>query len=137
MRRRLILPLVLIALASPALAAEEKKPSDASTYVDLSSIGLPTTRDGRLANYVFVQVRILLRPGASAARVRLEEPYLRDALVRAAHRTPFSVAGDPNRIDEAALRRAMTAEAARIAGPGVVAGVQVVNQQPTHYVPKG
>jgi hypothetical protein len=139
MRRRLILPLVLIAFASQAIAAEEaKKPDEGGgNYVDISSVGLPTTRGGRLVNYVFAQVRLFLRPGANGTQLRTKEPYFRDALVRAANRAPFSLPNDANKLDEAALKRVMMTEAARIAGPGVVVGVQVMNQQPTRYVPKG
>jgi hypothetical protein len=85
---------------------------------------------GRLVNYVFTSVRVILTPSANVTALRAKEPYFRDALVRVAHRTPFTLAGDPNRIDEAALRRAMGAEAARIAGPRSIAGIQVTSQAP-------
>ena len=90
--------------------------------------------DGRLVNYVFAQVRLNLRPGANPVQLRTKEPYFRDALVRAAHRAPFVVAGDPNKLDAGALQRTMLAEAAKIAGPGVVISVQLVSQQPKQFV---
>jgi hypothetical protein len=137
MRRRLILCLLAAALAGPAFAADDKKPDDNNgLYVDLAEVGLPVIRNGRLVNYVFVQVRLILSPGSNPVQLRTREPYFRDALVRAAHRTPFTLAGDPNRLDVAALKRAMAAEAAKIAGPRAIASVEVVSQQPKRIVPK-
>ncbi len=48
-------------------------------------------------NYVFVIVRINLTTTANAAQLREKEPFFRDALVRAGHRTPFSQSGGPDR----------------------------------------
>src|SRR5260221_119629 len=125
MRCRLILPLLAAAaLATPVLAAEEKKNDDNGLYVDLAQTGLPVIQDGRLGNYVFVHVRLNLAPGSNPVQLRTREPFFRDALVRAAHRTPFVIAGEPNKLDEAALKRTMMVEAAKIAGPRAVASVQ-------------
>ncbi len=136
MRRRLILSLIALVLAEPALAAEDKDKADDGLYVDLAPVGLPVILNGRLVNYVFTQVRLNLTPGSNPVQLRAKEPYFRDALVRAAHRTPFALAGDPDRLDEAALRRVMAVEAARIAGPRAIASVQVVSQQPKRILPK-
>ena len=95
---------------------------------------LPIVVDGRLANYVFVTVKVLLTPGANALALSDKEPYFRDALVRAAHRTPFVIRNDYNHIDEAKLKAALYPEAARIAGPGAVRGIEVVSQQAQHRV---
>jgi hypothetical protein len=129
MRRRLILALAALALAGPALASEEKK-EPVHRYVDLATVGLPIVWQGRLVNYVFASVRVNLTPAADPIALTAKEPVFRDALIRAAHRTPFTVASDFTRIDEAALRRAMTAEAGRIAGAKAIAGVQVLKQTP-------
>jgi hypothetical protein len=130
MRRRLILTLACVALAGPALASEEKKEEPVHRYVDLATVGLPVIWQGRLVNYVFASVRVNLTPAADPIALTAKEPLFRDALIRAAHRTPFTVANDFTRIDETALRRAMTAEAVRIAGAKAIAGVQVLKQTP-------
>ncbi|KAF7441440.1 hypothetical protein A1F99_142760 [Pyrenophora tritici-repentis] len=44
--------------------------------------------------------------GKTIEQMRPKEAYFRDALVKAAHRTPFSVAGDWTRLDEARLSSA-------------------------------
>ena len=138
MRRRLILSLIAaaLALAPAAFAAEAAKKADDSggLYMDLSTVGLPVIQNGRLVNYVFTQIRLILQPGSNPVALRAKEPYFRDALVRAAHRAPFVVAGDPNKLDAGALQRTMLAEAAKIAGPGVVISVQLVSQQPKQFV---
>jgi hypothetical protein len=63
-------------------------------------------------------------------KLREKEPYFRDALVRAAHRTPFTKAGDYSAIDEAKLAAAIVREASAIAGRGVVRSVVVTSQSP-------
>jgi hypothetical protein len=129
MRRRLILALFAAAAAGPALAADAKKPvAPVGTYVDLDEVGLPVILDGRLVNYVFVQIRLMLAPGANQMAIQAKEPFFRDGLVRAAHRTPFAIPGDPNHIDEAALKRTMAAVAAGIAGPRAIASVQIMRK---------
>lgn len=133
--RRLILSLVAAALlAAPAHAADEKKKpgKDELQAVDLAAVGLPVVQQGKLVNYVFTYVRLVTAPGADVAKARAKEPYFRDALIRAAHRRPFTDPKDLNHIDESALKAALLPEARRLAGPGVIAAVVVVSQQPQH-----
>ena len=131
----LILAAVLaLAAAHPALAEGDAKVENADQSVKISPVALPVVVDGHLANYVFVTVKVLLNPGANALALSDKEPYFRDALVRAAHRTPFMIKGDYNHIDEAKLAAALYPEAARIAGPGAVRGIIVLSQQAQHRV---
>jgi len=90
---------------------------------------------GQLVNYVFVYVRLNLSAGADATRLRDKEPYFRDALVRMAHRTPFTVPNDYNRIDEGRLIAGLGREGAVIAGPGAIRSVVVTSQAPQHRIP--
>jgi hypothetical protein len=132
MRRRDLIAAALVAgAATPALASgggETKKA--VGQYVDLSPVALPVIDGGKLRNYVFVVIRLNLTAHADPTKYRAKEPYFRDALVRLAHRRPFTVAGDWTRLDEAALKAALLREAGAVAGPGVVAGVQVVSATP-------
>ena len=135
MRKRLILSLAIAAtLAGGAASAAEHGAPAAEAgdgqYVDISPVGLPIIYERRLINYVFVSVRLNLTGGANAMALREKEPYFRDALVKLAHRRPFTRLDDFASIDEAALRAAMGAEAARIAGPRQIANVQVTSQTP-------
>jgi hypothetical protein len=126
LRRLTILAAALAVLASPARPAE--KPKEVGQYVDLQPVAMPIVIDGQLVNYVFVYVRINLNSGVEVAKMRDKEPFFRDALVRAAHRTPFIVPGDWQRVDERKLVAAMTRGAAAIAGPGAVSSIVVTSQ---------
>jgi hypothetical protein len=90
--------------------------------------------NGQLVNYVFVYVRINLTGGADVIRLRAKEPFFRDALVRDAHRTPFLVPGDWQKVDAARLSAALSRDAAAIAGPGAIASVVVTSQTPQRRV---
>lgn len=130
MIRSAILVAAALSLAGAAAAAEPSAKPSEGQYVDLSPVGLPIVVKGRLVNYVFVTVRLDLAPGANVEAWREKEPYFRDALVRVAHRTPFTRPDDYTKLNEPALRAAMTAEAARIAGPRTVSRIEFLNQSP-------
>lgn len=129
------LPIALaMALPGSAHAAEDKKPKEVGQYVDLQPVALPIVVDDRLVNYVFVYVRVNLKPGADVIKTREKEPAFRDALVRDSHRTPFVVPTDWQKVDEPKLIAAMTRDANAIAGPGVVASVSITSQTPQRRV---
>jgi len=141
MRKILLAPLAvlgLLALAAPAAHASEAKKEGAETksaqYVDITPVALPIVVDGRLVNYVFVQVRLNLAPGADATKLREKEPYLRDALVRVAHRTPFTSKTDYMHVDEPTLKSAVSREVTPLIGARNVASVQIMMQQPKQRV---
>ncbi|MFC3070130.1 hypothetical protein [Phenylobacterium soli] len=132
-RRALIAVAALgLATASPAHA---EGPKPVGQYVDLQPVGLPVVVKGQLVNYVFVYVRVNLTASADVSQVRTKEPFFRDALVRLAHRTPFTRPDDYNRIDERRVAAAMTQAAAAITGPGIVASAAVTSQAPQHRIP--
>ena len=137
MHRRQILVAGLVALvATPAWAAEDSGKPDLGQFVRLSPVALPIVVDGRLANYIFITVKILLTPQANATALQDKEPYFRDALVRAAHRSPFVLRNDYNRVDEAKLKSTLYRDAVAIAGPGKILSVVIVEQTPQHNLPK-
>ncbi|WP_374516135.1 hypothetical protein [Brevundimonas sp.] len=128
MRRRYIIAAPVALGAAPAAASEAERASGAT--LNISGVGLPVIAGGRLRNYVFVSLRLHLGGSATPESMRLKEPFLRDALVRAGHRTPFVVADDWTRLDETALSASLMRAAAGIAGRGAVARVEVVSQAP-------
>src|SRR5690606_8733988 len=101
MRRR---DLIAASAALPGFAATPAAASDAPARsggrLDISGLGLPVIASGRLRNYVFVGLRLHLGASATPETLRPKEPYLRDALVRAAHRTPFLLEDDWTRLDD-------------------------------------
>lgn len=132
MIRRALLAAALALAAQPALASAEKEEGkvEVGQYVDLSPVAMPIVVDGRLVNYIFVYVRINLTRGANAVKLREKEPFFRDALVRAGHRTPFTKADDYMVVDTTKLSSTLQREAAAIAGPGMVRSVVVTSQAP-------
>lgn len=131
MRRR---DLIAASVALPAAAAAstalaEDRPA-AGASLGIAGVGLPIISGGRLRNYVFVSLRLHLGGSATPESMRPKEAYLRDALIRAGHRTPFVVADDWTRIDAAALSASLMRSAVSIAGRGAVTRVEVISQAP-------
>jgi hypothetical protein len=134
--KRFAVALALALLAAP-VAAEEKKKDEGSQNISISPVGLPIVVDGKVVNYVFVTIRLDLAPLVNSTKLREKEPYFRDALVRAGHRTPFTLRSDLTKVDEAKLKAVMMQEATAIAGPGAVRAVVIVSQAPkTMRVPQ-
>ena len=132
MDRRTLISAGAVALASTATsaAASSSESSAAPPALSIAGLGLPVIEDGRLRNYVFVSLRLVLGGGKTVEQMRPKEAFFRDALVKAAHRTPFTVPGDWTRLDERALSNALVAAANSISGRGSVTRVEVVAQNP-------
>lgn len=132
MRRR---DLIAASAALPVLAAGSEsaasdRPAPAGASISMAGVGLPIIAGGRLRNYVFVSLRLHLGGSATPESMRPKEAFLRDALVRAGHRTPFTVPDDWTVIDTAALSASLVRSAAAIAGRGSVTRVEIVSQAP-------
>lgn len=132
MRRR---DLIAVSAALPVLAAGSEaaasdRPAPGGASISMAGVGLPIIAGGRLRNYVFVSLRLHLGGSATPESMRPKEAFLRDALVRAGHRTPFTVADDWTVIDTAALSASLVRSAAAIAGRGSVTRVEIVSQAP-------
>lgn len=132
MIRRASIAAAIALVALPAHAGEGEKggKGDVGQYVDLQPVGLPVVNKGQLVNYVFVYVRINLTSTANAAKLREKEPFFRDALVRAGHRTPFTNPKNLAEIDAARLTAVLARDATAIVGPGQIRSVLVTSQAP-------
>lgn len=108
-----------LALAPQAFAAEEKKaegaPNDADLRLDLSGIGLPILRDGKVINFFFI----------------------REGLVRAAYRTPLNTGTEYMAVDPKKFEAALMKEARAALGTNRVRSVELRDQkaQKRIYVP--
>ena len=131
MRRRDVLAssLILAGTAGTAAAAPSSEPSGPAS-TNMLGVGLPVISGGRVRNYIFVTLRLVLAPGADMAAVRAKEPFLRDGLVRAAHRTPLPTAADGLSFDPARLTGVVTRMAPTVVGRGLIARVEVAGQAP-------
>ena len=85
---------------------------------------------GRLVNYIFIQVRLMLAKGVDASKLQGEEPFIRDALVRAAAHTPFNPPEDGVRLDDARLKAEIRRDAVARLGPGKVVAVVIRTETP-------
>lgn len=132
MRRRDLIAasaaLPVLSAGSDALAGE--RPAAGGASISMPGVGLPIIAGGRLRNYVFVSLRLHLGASATPESMRPKEAFLRDALVRAGHRTPFVVPDDWTVIDTAALSASLMRSASTIAGRGSVTRVEIVSQAP-------
>lgn len=123
----------LVFAAAPAPGRAASAPAAApDTTVLMSPVALPVVAEGRVVNYVFVTLRLGLSRNADSTKLRAMEPYFRDALVRAGHRTPFVRPDTYTALDDARLKQSLLRAAAAIVGPGQVVSVQVVREQPQH-----
>lgn len=136
MRRRDLFALGTLALAgstataASASASASESSASGNQTVNIGGVGLPIIVGGRIRNYVFVTVSLTLGSHGTLAQLRAKEPYFRDALVRAAHRTPFVLEDDWTQIDAAAVCAMLMRAAPGISGPGSVASAQVALQSP-------
>jgi flagellar basal body-associated protein FliL len=130
--RRALIAITVLALSAPAFAAEEKKKEGDAVgqYVDLVPLALPIVANGMVKNFIFLRVRVNLTKSADAPKMRDKEPYLRDALIHAGYRTPFTRSDSYLKVDDAKLSAALTKDATAILGPGKVASVQIMSQDP-------
>ena len=138
-RALLIAPLALLAV-TPAFASSPKKGAEGEgeakvdPVIKLQSLALPIIADGRLVNYVFVQLTMTLKAGVPTSVFEGKEPMLRDALVREAHGKPFTRPDSYVAVDETRLKASILRETAGLIGPGKVAMVTVVKQTPRNFV---
>ena len=97
-----------------------------SRSMDAPYLAVPVVRNGLLANYLFVSVRVEIAAGVDLWRTREQAHILRDALVRASHAHDLSDPADPNAINEARAVEIYRAAAAEALGARVVSGVSIV-----------
>ena len=136
MLRAVIIAAALLVASPAAAGGGGKKPAaeDAGPHVDLAAVGLPIIADGRIVNYVFVQARLNVARGHDPLKLRDYEPWYRDALVRAGHRTPFVRADDWKVVDAGRVKAVLLAEARRISGPKAFSSVEILNQAPKRHI---
>jgi hypothetical protein len=130
LRRAVFLSLISLAAGSARAADKETQPKPGGANIDLAPAGLPVVVGGQVVNYVFVSIQINLAPSADLAKWRTSEPLIRDALVKAAHRTPFTRPDDYLSLDEARLRASVRQAAVAVMGPKDLRSVVIVRQIP-------
>ena len=122
-----------LAAASPVLASGgggKPEGEAAAASVNIAGVGLPVTSNGRIRNYVFVTVKVHLGAGTTIEAMRAKDPFIRDALVRTAHRVSLAMPNDFTRMNENAINAAVMAIANVVVGHGGVTASEVLMQTP-------
>jgi hypothetical protein len=134
---------LIVAIPVNGFSEEAKKEGEAGKStsaigdkVDTAPFGLPVIWKGRIMNYVFVRLRLHLAKPSDVGVLRAKEPFVRDVVVRAAHRTPFTLPNDLNHIDADALTKAVLPGINAELGAGVVKSVEVLEQNAQHGLPR-
>lgn len=131
--RRFLLAAALTLAAGPVLANEKKKEGEGQaldpTY-KLGSMTIPIIANGRIVNYVFVAMNLKLTSGTEVESFKDQEPALRDAIVKAAYKTPFTRADTWKEVDGPRLTSFVLGQCAALFGKGKVASVEIVKQIP-------
>ena len=133
--RRTALAVLLMALASPALAnskKEEKKGEGEAPAPDpivkMLPFAAPIVEDGKLVNYIFLNLSLKMADGVPVTVMTGQEPILRDAVIRAAYRMPFNKADSYNEVDAGRLKAVVLREAATLLGKGKIVSVEITKQ---------
>lgn len=133
--RRFLLTAALTLAAGPALASAKKEKKEGEeqaldpTY-KLGSMTIPIIYNGRIVNYVFVAMTLKLTLGTEVESFKDREPELRDAIVRAAYKTPFTRTDSWKEVDGPRLTSFVMSQCAALFGKGKVASVEIVKQIP-------
>ncbi len=82
-------------------AAKEADEKEVARSIELRGLAFPVFDDtGELKNYIFINARLLVVAGKDPWKYREKAHLVRDAVLRAAHRTSFNMKGDYTRLDE-------------------------------------
>jgi hypothetical protein len=135
--RRAALAAVLLAVASPAFASSAKKKEGKEgegespapdPIVKMQPFAAPIVENGKLINYIFLNLSLKMAEGVPITVMDGQEPILRDAVIRAAYKTPFNKADSYNEVDAARLKAVVLSQAVALVGKGKVASVEITKQ---------
>lgn len=111
-RRDVIVSASLAAVLAPAASAfappagesgAEGTPSEAEVArsLELGGLVFPVFDEKlKLKNYLFISARMLAGPGKDVWKYREQQHFIRDAILRAAHKKSFHVKGNIRKLDE-------------------------------------
>jgi hypothetical protein len=112
--------LTALALAAPARAAPA---AEVERFVLADHILVPVVEDGRLRNYIFVSVRVDIADKGDILKAQERAHFLRDAFLRAAHKSPPVASVKPAKLDEAAAQKLFESVAADTFGKSQIKAV--------------
>lgn len=87
-------------LPARAAGAPAKKEEARDATFDMPGVVAPITRNGKLVNYIFLNIRLEFFPNAPVIKLRERAHFMRDALILALYKTDISQPNHPGKIDE-------------------------------------
>ncbi len=112
-RRDVIVSASLAAVLTPAAAAfappaggaeqggETPTEAEVARSLELGGLVFPVFDEKlKLKNYLFISARMLAGPGKDVWKYREQQHFIRDAILRAAHKTSFHAKGNFRKLDE-------------------------------------
>ncbi len=84
-------------------------------------------RDGRLVNYLFINARIQIAPGADIWSTREKGHFLRDALLKAVHRQSVVDASRDDALNTPAAQALVATVARQVLGASSVRSVEIMS----------
>ena len=138
--RRFLIATALLAVAGPALASGPAKKKDGEApapdpTIALQPVAIPIIVDGKLLNYIFVNMTLKMAASVPVTVMDGQEPLLRDALVKAAHRTPLTAPDTYVEVDAVKLKAVVLSETASLVGKGKVDSVEITKQIARRHIP--
>jgi hypothetical protein len=115
--------------AEEPVDGETEDAADMARKIDIPSIGAPITVNGRLVNYMFLTVSIEVGDGVDAWAIRDRAHFMRDAMLRAAHRTSLGFEDQPSRIDGPRAARVLMDAAMSAVPPRSLARLDIVTAE--------
>jgi hypothetical protein len=134
---------VLLALASPAMAAEEapkadskKKVEEPGTHVQMPFLIAPMSVDGKLQGYAYISSKLVAATPAASVEIRDKLAFIQDAFVRDVNGDPIGKATDPTAVDTAVLMTRLVTDAKKIVGASKVVSITFTQIQFSPLHPK-
>jgi hypothetical protein len=88
--------------AEPAHGSETPNEAEVARSLELGGLVFPVFDEKlKLKNYLFISARMLVGPGKDVWKYREQQHFIRDAILRAAHKTSFHAKGNMKKLDEA------------------------------------
>lgn len=126
-----------LAIGPEALAAErpsarevQAKELEAARAVEINNVPAPVFGEGKLYNYHFLNVRFVLSSGQNVVKMRDEAHILRDAVIRAVHRTSVARLETHDVLEEQIVVELLKKTAEETFGAGVVSTVDITFSEP-------
>lgn len=128
--RRLLFLILSVLLLAGAGPPPKSGADDGARAIEIASVPAPVFADGKLLNYFFVTVRVVVADGQNVVKLRERSHFVRDALVRRLHETSVAKAETFDQVDEPTLKAVVAAAAKQALGEKAVGGVEIIDAEP-------